>query len=458
MRHGSWVRKLLALIFLFPLNAFAADTHAILFIVDSVSAELMYEMLDSGDLPNLSAALAKNGVRVEEATAPFPTISFYAHACILTGCWADRHGVTGIRWYDHRTGHSRSYAGLGSELIGRDMDPNVKTIFEHLEDMQTSAIGSVVHRGADEYVPPWLPPDGIRLRQLMRRMRRPDPPSLSVVVLTGIDWPAHRYGPKSEWVRMNLRKLDRRLGNLFDLLKKRGLDRSTYIFLTADHGHSPVVGRLNLYENLSGLGFDILDKILYTARTEGMTSYDAVLWMAGVGYGFLYLPHRTDTELNWFGRPDESMLRNYPVDKKRVDLIRHLTSQPQIAFIAIRDPSSGKISAFSAAGELDIDRDLTAYPDAPTQLRRLMPAPRAPDVLVVAKDGYETAWSWHRGRHGGYSREEMIVPLIALGPGISPGRIRSARTIDLTPTILRLFGRYVPRDFDGVPIGIFSER
>ena len=142
---------LLSIACLLPLRQVqAADTRVILFIVDSVSASLMYEMIDSGELPNLGRALHENGVRVEEAVAPFPTISFYAHACILTGCWADRHGVTGIRWYDHRTGKSRSYAGIGSELIDRDMNPEVKTVFEHLEGLQTAAIGSVVHRGADE--------------------------------------------------------------------------------------------------------------------------------------------------------------------------------------------------------------------------------------------------------------------------------------------------------------------
>lgn len=463
-RRPSWIFFLLILLLpvascLFPSSADASDTRVILLIVDSIGADLMYEMIDSGELPNLAAALAKSGVRVDEATAPFPTISFYAHTCILTGCWADRHNVTGIRWFDHSTGNSRSYAGFGSELIDRDIDPRVKTVFEHLDQESTASIGSVVHRGADEYVRPWLPPDGLRFRSLLKRFRRPDPPALSVVVLTGIDWPAHRHGPKSAWVRINLRKLDRRMGQLFALLKQRGLDRSTYIFFTADHGHSHVIGRLNLYDHLSNLGFDVLDKFLYTARTEGFTSYDAVLWMAGVGYAFLYLPDRSDTEINWRRRPDESLLRDYPVNGRRVDVIRSLTSLHQIGFIVIRDPRTGKISAFTSAGEVDIRSDLAAYPDALEQLTHLMPAGRAPDILVVAKDGFETAWSWHRGRHGGYSRDEMIVPLLAIGPNIPPGRLRRARTIDLTPTILQMFGQYAnPEDFDGKPINLFRYR
>src|SRR3989338_5213634 len=116
-------------------DAEATDTRVILFIVDSVSADLLYEMLAAGDLPNMAAALKERGVRVDEAIAPFPTISFSAHACILTGCFSDRHNVPAIRWYDHRTGHSRSYAGFGSELIDRDMDSAVPTIFESLADL-----------------------------------------------------------------------------------------------------------------------------------------------------------------------------------------------------------------------------------------------------------------------------------------------------------------------------------
>ncbi len=431
------------------------DTHVILFIVDSVSAELVYDLIDSGELPNLATALRQTGVRVDEAIAPFPTISFYAHTCILTGDWADRHGVPAIRWFDRHTQNSRSYAGVGAMLIDRDINPDVKTIFERLSDLNTVSIGSVVHRGVDEYIPPLLPPDGLRVKSLMRRFQRPNPPNLSVVVLTGIDWPAHRYGPKSAWVRIDLRKLDRELGQLFSLLKKRGLDKNTYVVLTADHGHAPASGRVDLYSHLTHLGFDILDKFLYTARTEFFTSYDAVLWMAGVGYAFLYLPHRTDTEMSWESRPDEQMLRHYPVGGKQIDVIRSISELPQIAFTVIRDPATGNISAFGSGGPLDIHTDLAPYPDAEAQLPHLMAAPRAPDILVVAKDGYETAWSWHHGRHGGYSRLEMIVPLIMIGPGIRPHTVPRAKTIDITPTILTWFGRPVAAgELDGVSIDL----
>ncbi len=448
----------LVCVVLFAAPAARADTRVVLFIVDSVSAELLYGMLDSGDLPNLAAAVDRSGARVDEAIAPFPTISFYAHTCILTGCWADRHGITAIRWYDRSSNRNRSYAGVGAELIDDDIDPSVKTIFEHLEDLNTVSIGSVVHRGADEYVPPWLPPDGLRMKALQRRFQKKNPPDVSVVVLTGLDWPAHRYGPKSEWVRIGLRKLDQDMGRFFKLLKKRGLDKNTYIFFTADHGHAPVRGRIDLYSLFTSLGFDLLDKFLYTARTEGWTDYDAVMWMAGVGYAFLYLPHRTDTEMSWSRRPDESELLSYPTaGGRRVNLIDELTRRPQIAFIVIRDPLSGKVSAFSNAGRLEVEHDLGEYPDAAVQIPRLMAAPRAPDILIVPRDGYETAWSWHRGRHGGYTRQEMIVPLLAIGPNIVRRRIPRARTIDLLPSILNLLGRYHrPDDFDGTPIELFS--
>lgn len=458
-RFGFLALGLFILLSGHPAVASPPDTRVVYVILDSISSELLYEMLDSGELPNLSAALAKNGVRVDEAVGPYPTMSFNAHASLMTGCWADKHGVTGIRWYDHRTGHNRSYAGLGSELIDRDIHPDVKTVFEHLEDLPTVSIGCVVHRGADRYIPPWLPPDGLRIASLMRRFRKPDPPNLTVVDLTGCDWPAHRFGPKSAWVRMDLRKLDRRIGQFFELVRAKNLDRNTYFFLISDHGQTDARGRVNLYAHLECLGFDILDKFFYTMRTEAFTSHDAVLWMGGVGFGFLYLPHRTPDHIDWVRRPDVDMLRDYPVKHGRVDVIRELASIPQIAFIAVRDTSSGKLAVFSADGQLDIDKDLDAYPDAKNQLPRLMAADRAPDILIVAKEGMEVAWSWHKGRHGGFSRTEIIVPLLAIGPGIRPGRIPRARTIDITPTILQMFGRYSPQlGMDGVPLDLFHHR
>jgi arylsulfatase A-like enzyme len=57
------------------------------------------------------------------------------------------------------------------------------------------------------------------------------------------------------------------------------------------------------------------------------------------------------------------------------------------------------------------------------------------------------------GKHAGYERQEMAAAFCIAGPGIEHGYFDAARTVDITPTILKLLGESPdPRNFDGKPI------
>ncbi|MEO6325600.1 MAG: alkaline phosphatase family protein, partial [Thermoanaerobaculia bacterium] len=81
----------------------------------------------------------------------------------------------------------------------------------------------------------------------------------------------------------------------------------------------------------------------------------------------------------------------------------------------------------------------TSYPDLVVQLAEYFDSPRAPDVYFSPKDGFGFKAGKAAG-HGGLARREMIVPLIFAGPGVVPGHRKSARSIDLAPTLLQYLG------------------
>jgi hypothetical protein len=78
----------------------------------------------------------------------------------------------------------------------------------------------------------------------------------------------------------------------------------------------------------------------------------------------------------------------------------------------------------------------TEHPDLVAQLPEMFDSPRAGDLCLFAKPGWDFG-DGNRGGHGGLTRDETIVPMIFAGPGLPRGaRLPYARTVSLTPTIV----------------------
>ena len=87
--------------------------------------------------------------------------------------------------------------------------------------------------------------------------------------------------------------------------------------------------------------------------------------------------------------------------------------------------------------------DATLQTDAPDfvyQEFELFDSPRVGDIVAFARPG----WDFSRmdvGGHGSFFPQEMFVPMVFAGPGIQHGAvIRTARIIDLMPTVIDLMG------------------
>ena len=94
------------------------------------------------------------------------------------------------------------------------------------------------------------------------------------------------------------------------------------------------------------------------------------------------------------------------------------------------------------------------YPDAPWQVCEFFRSPRAGDLIVCARPGYDLRarfeYQPHNGSHGGLHREHMLVPA-AVNGAWGAERMRS---VDLFPSILQSLGKAIPRAIDGAPVAI----
>ena len=93
-----------------------------------------------GKLPNIARHLVEEGSSLPAVTS-FPSTTCPAYLPFLTGCLPGTCNVPGIRWFDkdrYEAGWSfdryRSYVGLESFCMARDMWPHIPTIFELIPD------------------------------------------------------------------------------------------------------------------------------------------------------------------------------------------------------------------------------------------------------------------------------------------------------------------------------------
>jgi hypothetical protein len=101
------------------------------------------------------------------------------------------------------------------------------------------------------------------------------------------------------------------------------------------------------------------------------------------------------------------------------------------------------------------DSEIAYADDALGKLVALVREKR-PGIAIVVTADHGEEFGEHGGRYHGTScyEEQVRVPLVVVGPGVSPGRIATvAQTIDLLPTVLSAFGMPRPARVRGRDLG-----
>ena len=329
-------------------------------------------------------------------------------------------------------------------------------------------------------------------------------PAAIVVYLLAPDYHAYRYGVDSPQYAESLRHTDRQLGRVLADMDRAGLLDKLNLVLTSDHGMCPVSGHLRMDRFLERLGLDVAPEHLWEStpferRADYYQRFQAVLYGGGDRYCSISLrrPIFADGRCvgfePWPSRPMSGDLSGYPArgGRSRVDLLDLLVKQEAVDAVAYRiadgcvrvrtregqvefrqdDGPRGPISCRPVSGDdplgyartigasllygeplpprrwLELTAD-TDFPDLPAQIIAYFRAPRAGDIAVFAKPGYDFR-GVHKSGHGGLRAADMHVPLLVVGPGVRPGPIACARTTDVVPTMLDLLGEKIPDDLDG---------
>ena len=217
----------------------AKAPHVVLISFDGFKPEY----LDRFDLPNFRRAMA-GGTRAA-MTPVFPSLTFPNHLSLVTGRYADGHGIVANNFYDPERDQSYSLSDSSAVADGTWYRAEPVWVTAERQGMvaacyfwpgSEAAIGGVRPTIATKY--DTSVPNEERVRAVLEWLARPDQtrPHLITLYFSELDSVSHRTSLDSPEIERAAQSLDRRLGQLIDGIAALSIADRVYLVLTSDHG------------------------------------------------------------------------------------------------------------------------------------------------------------------------------------------------------------------------------
>ncbi|KAM6494084.1 Phosphodiest domain containing protein [Amanita muscaria] len=228
---------------------------------------LRADYLDRGLTPHL-LAISKKGLRAKSMQPIFPTLTFPNHWALMTGLYAESHGIVANNFWDPTSQTEFHYNRVEScwnaswwygepvwetaEKAGiRSANLMWQVLLERLASPLFNAIILVrpgppktIRDISSTYFVPWkasetdkVPLDN-KLDQILRWLDLPlvERPQLILAYEPSLDQAGHKAGPGSALVNATLREVDLFAKNLHDNLEVRNLTDIVDVVFVSDHG------------------------------------------------------------------------------------------------------------------------------------------------------------------------------------------------------------------------------
>ena len=216
-------------------------------------------------------AFRRSGTQAANLKPVFPSVTFVNHYSIISGRFAEHHGIVNNSMWDPKT--ERTFEISDSDEVNRSDWWEGEPIWVTAEK-QGVTTGTMFWVGSSAEIAGkrptyWLPYDesfskNQRVDKVLEWLDRPElkRPKLITLYFEDVDQAGHRYGPHSEEVAQAISKLDEAFGRLLTGLKARGLENKTYILLVSDHGMAEVKrsNRIRLKNYIQGSETRIVGK------------------------------------------------------------------------------------------------------------------------------------------------------------------------------------------------------
>jgi predicted AlkP superfamily pyrophosphatase or phosphodiesterase len=209
------------------------------------------EYLQRIELPNFQRVM-RAGVRSEGMIPVFPSKTFPNHYAIVTGLYAEKHGVVGNSFWDPQRGAGY---GMGDTLAVRDGswyrgEPIWSTAekqgmvaasyFWVASEATIAGAAPTIAKAYDSRVA-----NARRVDSVLAWLALPDEkrPHMITLYMSDVDGAGHRSGPLSPQVDTAAWAVDAALGRLLDGFERLPIRDRIYLILVSDHGMSEVSPR-----------------------------------------------------------------------------------------------------------------------------------------------------------------------------------------------------------------------
>lgn len=257
------------------LDGTVAD-HVVVFLLDGCNANLLHDVVESGEAPHLADLIGRGTAYRRGAMASMPTATLANHTTAVTGAHPGRSGVLHNTWMDRRDGSVPDLLSLDQMFWGmRHLSDDVETLFDAVArcrpGARTSATFEFCDTGATfstfgllredpgRAMPPWEEVRDVDGRAAeasgtYRFMSTVDHvsvehtlecwagghdgplPALSWCSLAITDEAGHESGPHGELARAAVRDSDARIGRVLEAVDRAGALERTAVVVIADHG------------------------------------------------------------------------------------------------------------------------------------------------------------------------------------------------------------------------------
>lgn len=273
------------------LNVHAQTTkHVILVSIDGFRPDFYLDK--TWPTPNLQQ-LMKDGSYAKGVRCIFPSVTYPSHTTLITGTFPSKHGITyntmpneqrkyewttdskkikaETLWQAVRKGGMKSASISWPVSVGAEIDYNLPEIWSStnmadrksaisefatpkglLEEMEKYAIGAV---DMEDLNLSSLAMDENNSRMAAYIFRKYKP-SLLTIHIAGVDGAQHKEGRSGPGVNKALAAADHAVMNLLDAVKKAGMEDSTTIIITGDHGFLDINKVLSPNVWLTEMGID----------------------------------------------------------------------------------------------------------------------------------------------------------------------------------------------------------
>jgi len=447
--------------------------YCVIIIIDGGHVDVIENLLSRNELPNIQKYISKDG-SYTRAISSYPSATGPAYTPFLTGCFPGTCDLPGIRWFDRYTFNSkkrifgglRSYVGIESILMKRELSKNVKTLFELSENPYN--VFNPISRGLEfsRNIPHILNPYAHFTNRweivdtaasfFIRSALRKSNPDFLFAVFPAVDGLSHATSPYSLRVVSAYKNFDKMIGSIIKELIKQKKFKDTLFIISSDHG----LTQTNEHFDLSGFMEKRNFKVLYYPLIY-KRNINAVLAETGNSMAHIYLKNSGCWKERFY---PESIKGNF---------IKDLTNREEISFVLTKNEKneiyvnykegeavikeknnkllyeySGKdLFGYNLENEwLSYDDVLkntfdAKYPDALVQISQIFKSQRSGDIIIDAKKGFDLRarfeYPEHKSSHGSLCKEHICVPFF-INTNIKRNKIR---TVDVFPTVLKLMGK-----------------